>query len=121
MPAEHPSEATYAEVKDALAAWVAAGVAPEDLPPAAFHFAASCHGAEANPVGTWDALEALSDVCDECAGDGYFLDDSHPANLREACNICRGHGRLPRRATPAAWAEGFGPTSGRHRDQEAQS
>jgi hypothetical protein len=102
---------TYAEVKDALAAWIDGGAAPEDLPPVAFHFAAACHGAEASPIGTEDALLALTDECDECSGEGYFQDDSHPANPREACETCHGFGRLSRRATPTAWAEGFGPSS----------
>jgi hypothetical protein len=116
----HASMASYDEVKAAIAAWIHDGAAPENLPPEAGHFVLACHGAESAPVGTLDALYALTEECEECSGEGSFQDDSHPANPAYACETCHGFGRVPRRATPRGWAEGSGCRPAAPTEQEGE-
>lgn len=84
------------EARTALAKWQAEGGQPWDLPSEAAHFALACHGCEANKAGTFEALMAVSDECDECSGDGSHCDDSHPGNHAHPCDRCGGHGRVPK-------------------------
>lgn len=86
-----------ATVQADIAAWTATGARPWDLPAGAVRFALDCRGAEANPIGTMDALRAVSDKCGDCHGDGYHQDDSHPGNAATACEACGGHGRVAKR------------------------
>ena len=83
------------EARADLAKWAAAGSNPWELPASAVHFALDCHGCESNPIGTAASLDALTDECEQCCGEGFFQDDSHPANPCVGCEWCRGHGRVP--------------------------
>jgi len=83
-------------VRAGLTKWMKAGAQPWELPAAAVHFVLACHGAESVSAGTYDALQAVSDACEDCGGDGYHQDDSHPGNPSFTCEACAGHGRVPK-------------------------
>lgn len=84
------------KVQTELADWIGAGAQPWELPAVAAHFVLSCYGLEAVPVGTHDALQAVSDECEECCGEGEFRDESYPGTSSTDCDHCKGHGRVPK-------------------------
>ncbi len=84
------------QIRAEIAGWIEAGAQPWELPASAAHFVLACYGAESNPAGTFDALLAVSEECEDCGGDGYHQDDSHPGNPSFTCGTCNGHRRVPR-------------------------
>jgi hypothetical protein len=94
----------YRAARAALGEWVKGWLNEEletwDLPASAVHFVVAAHGAEVNPVGTYEALVALTEECEDCSGEGYFQDDSHPGCHAITCTTCDGHRRVPLRARP---------------------
>jgi hypothetical protein len=90
-----PDLASTGKVRAALREWWANGGEPQELPAEAAFYALDCHGMEANPVGTRDALLAVSVECPGCDGEGFHQDDSHPGNPAIPCVICHGHRRIP--------------------------
>lgn len=93
------TEKTIDEVRADVDRWVSSGWSLAEMPVSAILFALACHGREANPVGTSDALMAVSDECEDCYGEGSHYDDSHPGNHAEPCVTCGGHGRVPKTST----------------------